>query len=81
MNQFNDLTTMLIKACDLKSLKVTDESHLHANHQQFQAKKAYLRMIVTPHQKVNRLALHRKILQLAFDFMPIHALSIQINTP
>ncbi len=80
MNQFEDLKAMLISQCELASLEMIDESHLHVNHQQYQAKKAYLRIIVTPKNKVNRLLLHRKILQLAFDFMPIHALSIQINT-
>jgi stress-induced morphogen len=62
-------------------VKVLDESYKHLTHQNFQNRKAYLKIII-PIKVSNRLQFHRKVMKIATEHcnQSIHAIEIHIQS-
>ncbi|UTC24917.1 hypothetical protein MMH89_01980 [Candidatus Comchoanobacter bicostacola] len=73
------LKTKINNLPNVQDTQIIDESALHTQHKSFQEHKAYLKIIITMSGPIHRISIHRQIKQIAFNLMPIHALSIKIN--
>lgn len=61
-------------------IEVFDDSYLHYTHQSYQAKKAYIRILL-PSQRNNRVEFQRKVMKLVAQIsnQPIHSIEIVSN--
>ena len=76
------ITNQLKAELNISDIRLTDDSHLHTTHQQFQSKKAYITVYIKGHTTASRLTLHRKIMAIVKQTcnIPVHALAIKIST-
>ncbi len=67
------------KLC-ISGISITDDSHLHHTHQNFQQSKAYLTITIPKALTISRLTLHRRVMQYAKEIcnQPIHAIAIHV---
>ena len=76
-----DIQQYLEDQLKVSGISISDDSHLHHSHTNFQATKAYLTITIPNISGIPRLQLHRKIMQYAKEVcnQPIHAIAINIQ--
>jgi len=78
-----EITSKLKEALNIDDVALTDDSHLHQSHQQFQASKAYLTVCLAGETGLSRISLHRKIMRIVNQVcnIPVHAIAIKVKAP
>ena len=81
MNPLNleEIRDFIQQSLNINDVRISDDSHLHHSHQQFQSQKAYLTIYLEKVPNISRIKLHRTVMALAAQVcnQPIHAISIQ----
>ena len=73
-----DIKNHLEKSLNIIGIDITDDSHLHHTHTNFQDTKAYLTIRLPTIKSLSRLKLHRLVMQYAGEVcnQPIHAIAV-----
>lgn len=76
----NDIAHYVESKLEISGVTISDDSHLHRSHLNFQAKKAYLTITLANHTTLSRIQFHKQVYQLveAACPIPIHALCIKL---
>lgn len=78
-----EITQELKSSLNLSYVVLTDDSHLHKTHQQFQSEKAYISIYINEPVKLTRLALHRNVMKIVEKTcaIPVHAIAVKYTDP
>ena len=77
-----EITNHLEKKLGIQGIVLSDDSHLHHTHQNFQSTKAYLTVHLPKVKHLSRLTLHRQIMRYSQEIcnQPIHAIAICVHS-
>ena len=77
-----EITSKLKVELSINDIRLTDDSHLHQSHLQFQSEKAYITVYLNGDIGLSRISLHRKVMRIVKDVcnIPVHAIAVKVNT-